>query len=78
MVNYLEEHGIHIRLFFAGNILKHRAYKNTQYIQGNRYGFATADYLMENACFCGCWPGLNKTDMCYIADILDDFFNGIK
>jgi len=76
LVEYLERHGIHVRLFFAGNILRHKAYHKL-YIKHRQQDFSTANYLMSNALFCGCWPGLNTKDMRYIADTIKEFFNEI-
>lgn len=75
MVDYLETHGVHVRLFFAGNIMRHEPYKKVKYFSVNNGEFTTADYLMENAFFCGCWPGLTLEDMEYTASIIREFFN---
>jgi len=70
MVEYLESKGIHVRLFFAGNILRHKPYVGI----GDCNNYPIADYLMNNAFFCGCWPGLDRNDMCYIAHYISEFF----
>ena len=77
LVAYLEENGIHVRLFFAGNILKHTPYKKLKYNALCKH-FPIADYLMKNAFFCGVWPGLIQEDMEYIVHHLKIFFNNLK
>jgi CDP-6-deoxy-D-xylo-4-hexulose-3-dehydrase len=73
LVKHLEDNGVHVRLFFAGNILRHDAYKDLDY-KCLGTSFPVADYLMENAFFCGCWPGLTIEDMEYTAQTIKDFF----
>ena len=74
MVEHLENNGVHVRLFFAGNILKHDAYKNLKY-EALCCNFPVADYLMRNCFFVGCWPGLNIDDMQYTVDVIKEFLN---
>ena len=74
LVDHLETNGVHVRLFFAGCILRHPAYKDLKYT--SLYdNFETADYLMRNALFCGTWQGLSLEDMEYTAEIIKKFFN---
>lgn len=81
MVKYLEDNGVHVRLFFAGNILRHKPYHTLEYESLLHYmdyklnRFVVADYLMKNAFFCGCWPGLTIEDMEYTANTIKEFFN---
>ena len=77
LVEHLEKNGIRVRVFFAGNILRHTPYKNIEYDSLNNE-FPVADYLMRNALFCGCWPGLTLDDMEYIATTIKNFFEGQK
>ena len=69
----MEDRGVHVRLFFAGNIIKHNAYKDLKY-ESLDNNFPIADYLMRNALFCGCWPGLTIEDMSYTASVIKEFF----
>jgi CDP-6-deoxy-D-xylo-4-hexulose-3-dehydrase len=76
LVAFLEKEGIHVRLFFAGNILRHKAYEDIGYIYlAKENPFPVADYLMKNAFFVGCWPGLTLEDMNYIAEKIKQFFD---
>ena len=69
----MENNGIKTRVFFAGNILRHPPYKDIEYDSLTKE-FPVADYLMRNALFCGCWPGLTLEDMEYIAQVVKQFF----
>lgn len=62
--DYLEDHGIRHRPFFAGNILAHKPY---QYLARYNHGFPIADKLMKDSLFVGCWPGMTKSMLNYIA-----------
>ena len=74
LVEHLENNGVHVRLFFAGNILRHKAYENLKY-SSLCTNFPVADYLMRNAFFCGVWPGLMYEDMEYTAEKIKQFYN---
>ena len=75
LVKHMEDNGVHVRLFFAGNILRHKPYQHLYFEGAN--SFPVADYLMRNAFFCGCWPGLSIDDMMYTAQVIKDFFEKI-
>ena len=77
LVEHMESKGVHVRLFFAGNILRHKPYKDLEYLtieKNRKIGFPNADYLMVNALFCGCWPGLSLEDMEYSESVIKEFF----
>lgn len=74
VVKHLEEHGIQTRPIFAGNILKQPAYNNIQCrVVGDT---SWSDRLFRNAFFVGVYPGLDKDDMQYIGEVLNDIDNG--
>jgi len=59
-----EENNIETRTIFAGNILKHPAYKNTNYIQfGN---LNNANDVLENGMFISCHPSINNDMISFI------------
>jgi CDP-6-deoxy-D-xylo-4-hexulose-3-dehydrase len=74
-VKHLEDNGVRVRLFFAGNILRHPPYCNLSLHHSGKTAFPNADYLMKNALFCGCWHGLTEEDMAYSVKIIKSFFN---
>jgi len=70
-VTYLEAKGIATREIFAGNITRqpvastfyHEIFSNTK----------GSDYLMENAFWVGCWPGIFPDDLSYMLDVIHKF-----
>lgn len=73
-MTYLETNGIHTRLFFAGNILRHPALRKT-YIKVVG-GTKNADKLMSDALMIGVHPGMTEDDLEYVALTIDDFLKG--
>lgn len=74
VTHYLEKKGIQTRPIFAGNIIRHPAYKNVDYrIVGN---LSNADKILKDAFFVGVYPGLNKEDMEFIGVIINDIDDG--
>ncbi len=71
IVNYLEKHKIATRSLFAGNILRHPAYKG---IQHRIYGMLTnTDYVMENTFWIGVYPSLDKDKINYVLNVFRSF-----
>jgi CDP-6-deoxy-D-xylo-4-hexulose-3-dehydrase len=75
-VKYLEQHRIQTRPLFAGNLLKHPAYKNVPHRQiGN---LENSNYIIQNSFFTGVYPGITEEKMNYVLDIMDSFFEKYK
>ena len=70
LVKYFESKKIRCRLFFAGNITRHPAFKGKGIIIGE---LPISDYLMKNAFLIACHPALTDTNIKYIGDILRTF-----
>jgi CDP-6-deoxy-D-xylo-4-hexulose-3-dehydrase len=72
LVAHLEEHGIETRSMFAGNIIKHPAYKNVHY----RIGFSLdhADYILKHSFWIGCHPRMTQEDREYVVDVFKDYY----
>ena len=65
-ISYLENNGIQTRTLFAGNVIKHPAYKNLKHrVVGE---LTNTDHVLENTFFVGVGPKLTYKDMDYIAD----------
>ena len=61
IIKFLEDNNIQTRLMFAGNILRHSAYKGIDYrLVGN---LKNTDKIMKDAFLLGVWPGLNNGDI---------------
>jgi CDP-4-dehydro-6-deoxyglucose reductase, E1 len=72
LVKYFESKGIRCRLFFAGNITRHPAFKGKGIIIGE---LPVSDYLMRNAFLIACHPKLNDKHITYIGDCLRDYIH---
>lgn len=71
IVMFLEENQIQTRLMFAGNILKHPAYKNIDYrLVG---GLENTDKIMRDTFLLGVWPGLEKSHIDRMVGALKEF-----
>ena len=70
LVKYFESKKIRCRLFFAGNITRHPAFKGKGIIIGD---LPISDYLMKNAFLIACHPALNDANIKYIGDTLRTF-----
>lgn len=64
---FLEKKGIKHRPFFAGNILRHKAFASLPEYASN---FSVADFLMKHALFIGCHSKLTQNDLNYIVKVI--------
>merc|ERR1740117_525569 len=67
ILQYLESNGVQIRVFFAGNITRHPAYR--QYLQS----FPGSDRVMKEGFLIGAHHGLELEDIDYVCDLLIDY-----
>lgn len=74
LLRHLDQQKIGTRLLFAGNLTRQ------PYMRGHLYkvagSLAKADFIMRNTFWVGIWPGLEKTQLDYIACCLKDFSMG--
>ena len=72
LVAHLEKHGIETRSMFAGNILKHPAYKG---VKAKQFGKLTeANYILEHSFWMTCHPRLTKENLEYIIKVFKDYY----
>jgi len=72
MVNYLEEKKIETRMLFAGNILRHPAYRTIVHrISGS---LANSDFVLNNSFFFGLFPGMTEEMIEHIIESVHGFF----
>jgi len=72
LVKYLEKHGVETRSMFAGNILRHPAYKKTK---AKQFGdLRDANYILEHSFWITCHPRLKKSDLEYIVKLFKDYY----
>ena len=70
LLNYIESHGIQTRVFFAGNITRHPAYR--EYFESEDT-FPASDAIMKSCFMLGAHHGLELEDIDYVCDILKQF-----
>lgn len=72
-IAYLESKLIETRMLFAGNILRHPAYKNINCrIEGE---LNNTNAILERAFFIGVYPGLTEEMLDYMSSAVDEFMN---
>lgn len=72
LVAHLEKNGIETRSMFAGNIIKHPAYKNTEYRIGTE--LAEANTILRDSFWIGVHPRMTASDRKYVVDVFVSFF----
>ena len=70
LLKYIESNGIQTRVFFAGNVTRHPAYREF-YEDGNP--FPNSDAIMKNCFMLGAHHGLELEDIDYVCDILRSY-----
>lgn len=71
LVRHLEDRGIETRSMFAGNILRHPAYKGMRVRHGS---LSMADLVLRHAFWVSVHPALSKADLDYIVKAFEDYF----
>lgn len=71
LVAHLEKHGIETRSMFAGNILKHPAYKNVEH---RAMDLTEANYILEHSFWVSCHPRMTEADRKYMVKVFDDYY----
>ena len=72
LVKYLEQAGIETRSLFAGNIIKHPAYKDQNY---RVVGLADCNVILEKSFWISVHPRLIQEDLDYICNVFKTFFS---
>jgi CDP-4-dehydro-6-deoxyglucose reductase, E1 len=71
-VSFLEENLIETRSIFAGNILRHPAYKDIPCRVP--FGLEQSDKVLKNSFFLGVYPGITGEQTAYIGSVVKKFF----
>ncbi len=71
LVDFLEKHKVATRGLFAGNLIRHPAYRNVQYRVVD--SLKNTDYIMNNTFFIGVYPGLDDPKVDYMLSVFDKF-----
>jgi len=72
LVKFLESKKVRCRLFFAGNITRHPAFKGKGIVVGD---LSVSDFLMKNAFLIACHPALTQEDIDYIKESVSEFLD---
>ena len=70
LLNYIESNGIQTRVFFAGNITRHPAYR--EFFISDRE-FPGSDAIMKDCFMLGAHHGLELEDIDYVCDVLKKY-----
>jgi CDP-4-dehydro-6-deoxyglucose reductase, E1 len=73
LIAHLEKNGIETRSMFAGNIIKHPAYKNSKYRIGS--ALDEAEYILRQSFWIGVHPRMTKEDLDYVVNVFDTYLN---
>jgi len=76
LMDCLEKNNIECRTIFSGNILKHPAYKDVEYIAHGE--MKNADYVMEHGLFLSVHPSITIEMIDFIDKVVGHFFGGYK
>jgi CDP-6-deoxy-D-xylo-4-hexulose-3-dehydrase len=72
LTRYLEERKIQTRPLFAGNILRHPAYRDVRHrVVGE---LRNADAITDRTFFVGVYPGIDEKKRTYVLETFDRFF----
>ena len=72
LIKFLNKSRIATRLLFAGNVVHHPAYKDTEY---SKYGeLSYSDKLMKDCFWVGIHPGINEEMIKYVVGKFKEFF----
>ena len=78
IVDYLEEHLIQTRPYFAGNIMLQPAYSHIMNPQDAKDNFPVATHVMTHTFFHGTSPVITPEQISYIGEIVDKFMSKFK
>jgi len=76
LVSYLEKAGIETRAMFAGNIIRHPAYKNAKYKIGSK--LEEADYILEHSFWIGVHPRMTQKDREYVVKTFKEYYDTLR
>ncbi len=76
LIDHLTKWGIETRTMFAGNILRHPAYKDIPHRVGG--SLDGANQIMETSLWFSIHPRLTEVDRKYVVSVFDDFFSKFK
>lgn len=76
VVQWFTRHNIEVKMLFAGNIIRHSAYKGTRYRVAEK--MVNTDYITHNSFFLGVYPGIDEEKMKYVLAVFREFISKFK
>lgn len=73
IVKYLESNRIATRMLFAGNIIRHPAFRGVKHKKIGKLD--NTDYVMRNTFWIGVYPGMSKKMLEFMSDKIGGFIN---
>ena len=73
IVEWLTKRRIEVKMIFAGNILRHPAYRGIRCRLAQ--DLANSDYIMRNSFFVGVYPGITEEKIEYMLDSFKEFIS---
>ena len=70
LLNHIESNGIQTRVFFAGNVTRHPAYRE---FYSDQNDFVNSDTIMKDCFMLGAHHGLELEDIDYVCEVLKAF-----
>jgi len=70
LLHYIESNGIQTRVFFAGNVTRHPAYRE---FYSDKDEFVNSDTIMKDCFMLGAHHGLELEDVDYVCDVLKSY-----
>lgn len=71
VVRWFTKHRIEVKMLFAGNILKHPAYRNIRCRIAQK--LTNSDRILRSSFFLGVYPGITEEKMNYMISVLEEF-----
>jgi len=73
VIQWLTKNNIEAKMLFAGNILKHPAYKNVKYRVAEK--LTNSDCIIQDSFFLGVYPGMTEEKMTYMMEVMKKFIS---
>ena len=70
LLNHIESNGIQTRVFFAGNVTRHPAYRE---FYSDQNDFVNSDTIMKDCFMLGAHHGLELEDIDYVCEVLKSY-----
>jgi len=73
VIQWLTKHNIEVKMLFAGNILRHPAYRSIECRVAEK--LTNSNRIMRDSFFVGVYPGITEEKMKYLIEVFRRFVN---